>query len=210
VCRANFAVREHPKFLLVRMLDLLKGVTLECAEILARDGRLAAAADVDYLTIEEVRAALRGEGPDLRDAVEARREEHRRDRGLHPPRVMTSDGEIVTGRHARHDLPPGALAGSAASPGTVEGTARVVLDPATAVLQAGEILVAPFTDPGWTPLFINARGLVMEVGGLMTHGSVVAREYGIPAVVCVPDATKKIETGRRIRVNGDEGFVELL
>jgi pyruvate,water dikinase len=210
VCRANLAIREHPKFLLIRMLDLFKGVTLECAGILVREGRLAAVADVDYLSIEEVRDALRGGGPDLRDLVKARREEHERDRGLHPPRVMTSDGEIVTRKHARHDLPPGALAGSPASPGIVEGTARVVLDPATAILNAGEILVAPFTDPGWTPLFINARGLVMEVGGLMTHGSVVAREYGIPAVVCVPDATKKIETGRRIRVNGDEGFVEIL
>jgi pyruvate,water dikinase len=123
---------------------------------------------------------------------------------------MTSEGEIVTRRHAGRGLPQGALAGSPASPGVVEGTARVVLDPATAILQAGEILVAPFTDPGWTPLFINARGLVMEVGGLMTHGSVVAREYGIPAVVNVPDATKKIESGKRIRVNGDEGFVEIL
>jgi pyruvate,water dikinase len=109
----------------------------------------------------------------------------------------------------REGRPPGALAGTAASPGIVEGTARVVLDPQHAILQAGEILVAPFTDPGWTPLFINAKGLVMEVGGLMTHGSVVAREYGIPAVVCVPDATRLIRTGQRIRVNGDQGFVEI-
>jgi len=71
-------------------------------------------------------------------------------------------------------------------------------------------LIAPFTDPGWTPLFINAAGLVMEVGGLMTHGSVVAREYGIPAVVCVPDATKRIRTGQRIRVDGDLGYVQIL
>jgi pyruvate,water dikinase len=91
-----------------------------------------------------------------------------------------------------------------------EGKAKVVLDPSTAILEAGEVLVAPFTDPGWTPLFINAKGLVMEVGGLMTHGSVVAREYGIPAVVCVPDATTTIWTGQLIRVNGDEGFVEIL
>jgi pyruvate,water dikinase len=210
VCRANLAIREHPKFLLIRMLDQLRGVTLECAGILVREGRLAAAADVDYLTIEELREALRGSGADLRGAVAERREAHVQDRGRTPPRVMTSEGEIVTRKHARDGLPPGALAGSPASPGVVEGTARVVLDPATAVLKAGEILVAPFTDPGWTPLFINARGLVMEVGGLMTHGSVVAREYGIPAVVNVPEATKKIESGRRIRVNGDEGFVEIL
>ncbi len=210
VCRANLAIREHPKFLLVRILDLFKGVTLESAGLLVREGRLVGAGDADYLTIEELRDALRGEGPDLRPIVADRRDEHGRDRGRTPPRVMTSEGEVVTRKHARTDLPPGALAGSPASPGVVEGVARVVLDPGTAILQAGEILVAPFTDPGWTPLFINARGLVMEVGGLMTHGSVVAREYGIPAVVCVPDATKTIATGRRIRVNGDEGYVELL
>jgi pyruvate,water dikinase len=102
------------------------------------------------------------------------------------------------------------LAGSAVSAGVVEGIARVVLDPTKETLQPGEILVAPFTDPGWTPLFINAAGLVMEVGGLMTHGSVIAREYGIPAVVAVPEATKQIQTGQCLRVNGDGGWVEIL
>ena len=92
----------------------------------------------------------------------------------------------------------------------VEGVARVVLDPAKEVLEAGEILVAPFTDPGWTPLFVHARGLVMEVGGLMTHGSVVAREYGLPAVVGVDGATRRIRTGQRLRVDGDRGRVVLL
>jgi rifampicin phosphotransferase len=92
----------------------------------------------------------------------------------------------------------------------VEGRARVVLDPAREVLHAGEILVAPHTDPGWTPLFVHASGLVTEVGGLMTHGSVVAREYGIPAVVSVAGATRRIHSGQRIRVDGTRGFVELL
>ncbi len=110
----------------------------------------------------------------------------------------------------RDGLPEGALVGSAASSGTIEGIAKVVLDPTQDVLAKGEILIAPFTDPGWTPLFINAAALVMEVGGLMTHGSVVAREYGIPAVVGVPDATRQIKTGQRVRVHGDDGFVEIL
>ncbi|GAC1358263.1 MAG: hypothetical protein NVSMB42_17390 [Herpetosiphon sp.] len=100
--------------------------------------------------------------------------------------------------------------GSAVSAGVVEGIARVVLDPHTQRLNEGEILVAPFTDPGWTPLFLNAAGLVMEVGGLLTHGSVVAREYGLPAVGGVQGATTRIRSGQRIRVNGDEGYVELL
>ncbi len=214
VCRANLAVREHPKFLLVQWLALMKDVTLECAGELVRGRRLAAVDDVFFLTIPEVADALRGGGSagdrPLDALVAARREEHRHNQKLNPPRVMTSEGEIVTKRHAGNDLPDKALAGTAASPGIAEGIAKVVLDPSTAILEAGEILVAPFTDPGWTPLFINARGLVMEVGGLMTHGSVVAREYGIPAVVSVPDATRLIQTGQRIRVNGDDGFVEIL
>jgi pyruvate,water dikinase len=131
-------------------------------------------------------------------------------RKLTPPRIITSDGEIPTAQHNRDDIPAGALAGSPVSAGVVEGIARVVLDPTKETLNPGEILVAPFTDPGWTPLFINAAGLVMEVGGLMTHGSVVAREYGIPAVVAVPEATKLIQTGQCVRVHGDGGYVEIL
>ena len=129
---------------------------------------------------------------------------------MSPPRAITSQGEVLTRAHKARNAPEGSLVGSPASPGVIEGRAKVVLDPTHAIVEAGEILIAPFTDPGWTPLFMNAKGLVMEVGGLMTHGSVVAREYGIPAVVCVPDATKRIQTGQRIRVNGDEGWVQVL
>ena len=100
--------------------------------------------------------------------------------------------------------------GSPVSPGVVEGTAHVILDPASEALQPGEILVCPATDPAWTPLFLVAGGLVMEVGGLMTHGSIVAREYGIPAVVGVNDATTLIKTGQKIRVDGEKGVVAIL
>jgi pyruvate,water dikinase len=210
VCRQNIAVREHPKFLLIKTLGLMRTVTLDCGEMLQRGGRLDAKEDVFFLTVEELRDALKTGSADLKARVRARKEELDHFRGLTPPRVMTNEGEIVTRKHSRENLPANAIQGSAASPGIVEGRAKVVLDPTHAVLLAGEILVAPFTDPGWTPLFINAKGLVMEVGGLMTHGSVVAREYGIPAVVCVPDATNKIKTGQQVRVNGDEGFVEIL
>ena len=106
--------------------------------------------------------------------------------------------------------PQGALLGSPVSAGVYEGVAHVVLDPGRESLKPGEILVAPFTDPGWTPLFVNAGALVTEVGGLMTHGSVVAREYGIPAVVGLADATRTIKTGDRLRINGDLGFVQIL
>jgi rifampicin phosphotransferase len=79
-----------------------------------------------------------------------------------------------------------------------------------AAIEDGDILVTAFTDPSWTPLFVSVKGLVTEVGGLMTHGAVIAREYGLPAVVSVEHATKLIKDGQRIRVNGTEGDVEVL
>ena len=108
------------------------------------------------------------------------------------------------------DAPPGALLGNPVSPGVIEGVVRVILDPATETLGPGEILVAPFTDPGWTPLFINAGALVMEIGGALAHGSVVAREYGIPAVVGVYQATSRLRTGDRIRMDGSSGLIEVI
>ena len=107
-------------------------------------------------------------------------------------------------------VPPGALVGLPVSAGTVEGRARVLLDLADAELEPGDILVTTFTDPSWTPLFVAIRGLVTEVGGLMTHGAVIAREYGLPAVVGVEHATRRIRDGQRIRVSGTDGHVELL
>jgi pyruvate,water dikinase len=165
--------------------------------------------DVYFLGLPEV-IRLLAAGGDVKELVASRRAEYEHYRQLTPPRVLTSDGEQVVGQREGGALPAGALAGSAASAGVAEGLARVVLDPRTATLEKGEILVAPGTDPGWTPLFLNAAGLVTEVGGLMTHGSVVAREYGIPAVVGVPDATRAIRTGQRVRVHGDLGYVEVL
>lgn len=131
------------------------------------------------------------------------------DEKLTPPRAITSEGEIITAKPGAH-VPPGALAGSPVSAGTVEGRARVILKLEEAKMDKGDILVATYTDPGWTPLFPLAAGLVTEVGGLMTHGAVVAREYGIPAVVGVDNATRKIQDGQKIRVDGTQGFVEIL
>jgi rifampicin phosphotransferase len=124
--------------------------------------------------------------------------------------VLTSDGEALTGHHHRHELSPAAIPGVAVSAGIVEGRARVVLDMADAEIDPGDILVTVHTDPSWSPLFVSASGLVTEVGGIMTHGAVVAREYGLPAVVGVEGATQRIPDGARIRLNGTDGFVELL
>jgi pyruvate,water dikinase len=210
VSRAGMGLREHPKFLLVRVLDLVRDSVREAGALLVQRGALTTVDDVYLFRFEELISALEAsQAPDLRPLAEERRAQLRRDAKRSPPFVMASDGEIPS-LAARVDLPPGALPGTAASAGVVEGVARVVLDPAREVLHAGEILVAPHTDPGWTPLFVHAAGLVTEVGGLMTHGSVVAREYGIPAVVSVVGATQRIRTGQRIRVDGTRGFVELL
>ncbi|MEZ4710278.1 MAG: phosphoenolpyruvate synthase [Caldilineaceae bacterium] len=210
VLRNLMAVREHPKFLLIQVLGEVRIAILEAGAILQKQQRLAQIEDVWFLDLNELIDVLHDPSDDPRPRVAQRQADHARFWSMKPPRVMTSDGEIITVTISRDDLPEGALAGNPVSAGVVEGVAHVVTDPHTQVLSPGEILVAPFTDPGWTPLFINAAGLVMEVGGMMTHGSVVAREYGIPAVVGVLDATRRIETGQRIRVHGDQGYVEIL
>ncbi|WP_443613703.1 PEP-utilizing enzyme [Acididesulfobacillus acetoxydans] len=143
------------------------------------------------------------------DLISRRQEKFRHDGRLTPPRAMTSEGEIITAKQGRR-VPAGALAGSPVSIGIVEGRARVVLRLDNANLEKGDILVAPYTDPAWTSLFPLLAGLVTEVGGLMTHGAVVAREYGIPAVVGVDDATRKIKDGQTIRVDGTHGIITII
>ncbi len=210
VLRHFSAMREHHKFLIIQLGALLKAAVLEVAEQLVAQKRLDRVEDIWFLTIPELLDALANPRQPLRERVHDRSMALQRFGKLRPPRVMTSAGEIPVVRHRQIDAPAGVLLGSPVSAGVVEGIARVVRDPQTEKLNPGEILVAPFTDPGWTPLFINAAGLVMEVGGLMTHGSVVAREYGVPAVVGVLDATALIQTGQRVRVHGDAGYVEII
>jgi phosphohistidine swiveling domain-containing protein len=202
--------REHPKFYLIKLLGVVKEVLVAQAEVLVGDGRLDHPDDIWHLDLAELIDLVAEPEREIRPLIARRQAEFARTRKLIPPRVITSDGELFNVPPRRSGLPEGALVGIAASSGTVEGVAKVVLDPTKDILAKGEILIAPFTDPGWTPLFINAAALVMEVGGLMTHGSVVAREYGIPAVVGVPGATAQIKTGQRVRVHGDAGFVEIL
>src|SRR5690606_5407639 len=210
VGRTGMGMREHPRFLLVRMFDVVREQVRAAGCELVERGSLEHVDVVFLFRFEELVAALEADGaPDLRAEARARRAELERDRQRTPPLAMTSEGEIPA-PEARTDVPAGALSGTAASAGVVEGRARVVLDPAQEVLLDGEILVAPHTDPGWTPLFVHAAALVTEVGGLITHGSVVAREYGIPAVVSVARATTRIRTGQRLRVDGTRGIIEVL
>ena len=202
-------LREHPKFALINQLDVLRQQVLAAGAALVERGALDVVDDAWFLSIGDLAAAVEGTGEGLKPLIAERRRVQERYAAMSAPVVMTTAGEnpqVVLDV----DAPEGALVGASASAGVIEGVARVVTDPTSEVLHAGEILVAPFTDPGWTPLFINAAALVMEVGGLMTHGSVIAREYGIPAVVCVEDATTRIHTGDRLLVQGDEGWVQIV
>src|SRR6185312_1393857 len=165
--------------------------------------------DVYYLTFEEFREAVRTNQLDYQ-LIGKRKEEHKLFEKLNPPRVITSDGEIISGKYQPENLPVGAIAGLAVSSGIIEGRARVILNMEDASLEDGDILVTTFTDPSWTPLFVSIKGLVTGVGGMMTHGAVIAREYGLPAVVGVENAVKLIKDRQRIRVNGTDGYVEIL
>jgi rifampicin phosphotransferase len=199
-------LRESPKFLLVLALGVMREQLKEVGRELATADRIDQIDDVFFLDLGDARRGLAGE--DLRALVAERREEYAQElKRRHIPRLLLSDGTEPEALAIEADRADGALAGSPASTGTVTGRARVVLDPVGAHLEPGEILVAPSTDPGWTPMFLTAGGLVMEMGGSNSHGAVVAREYGIPAVVGVPEATHKIETGQLITVDGATGLV---
>jgi pyruvate,water dikinase len=206
--RQLIGLREYPKFLLIMAFATMREHLKEVGRELTVTNVIDQVDDVFFLDLSDARRGLAGEN--LRAIVVERREAYEQElKRRHIPRLLLSDGtepEAVAVAATRAD---GALAGSPASAGTVTGRARVVLDPVGAYLEPGEILVAPSTDPGWTPLFLTAGGLVMEMGGSNSHGAVVAREYGIPAVVGVPEATYKIETGQLITVDGAAGLVSV-
>ncbi|WP_238010531.1 rifamycin-inactivating phosphotransferase [Dactylosporangium sp. AC04546] len=207
--RTFIGYREYPKYGMVSRYFVYKRALLEEAGRLVRDGVLREREDIFYLTFQELHDVVRTNRVDDQ-LIGRRKDAFRSYQALTPPRVLTSDGEAITGAYRRDDLPAGALVGLPVSAGTVEGRARVILDMARADLEPGDILVTTHTDPSWTPLFVAVAGLVTEVGGLMTHGAVIAREYGLPAVVGVVDATRLIPDGQRIRVHGTDGYVELL
>lgn len=206
----NFAgYREYPKYGMISRYFVYKQALLKEAEQLVKAGIIHEKEDIFFLDFEELREVVISQKLEY-DIIENRKNEFRHFEKLTPPRVITSDGEIISGTYNREDLPAGAMAGLAVSSGAVEGRARVILNMENADLQEDDILVTSFTDPSWTPLFVSIKGLVTEVGGLMTHGAVIAREYGLPAVVGVENATRLIKDGQRIRVNGTDGYVEIL
>ncbi len=201
--------REYPKYGMVSRYFVYKQALMKEAEQLVQEDVIHEKEDIYYLTFEELRKVVRTRKLDYQ-VINKGKEEYKLYEKLTPPRVITSDGEIITGEYKRENLPAGAIAGLSVSSGVIEGRARVILNMEDADLEEGDILVTSFTDPSWTPLFVSIKGLVTEVGGLMTHGAVIAREYGLPAVVGVENATKLIKDGQRIRVHGTEGYVEIL
>jgi pyruvate,water dikinase len=207
--RTFIGYREYPKYGMVSRYFVYKRALLEEAERLVLADVLREVQDIFYLTFAELHDVVRTNRVDDQ-LIGRRKDEFRSYQGLRTPRVLTSDGEALTGAYRRDDAPAGALIGLPVSAGTVEGRARVILDMARAEIEPGDILVTAHTDPSWTPLFVAIAGLVTEVGGLMTHGAVIAREYGLPAVVGVVDATRLIVDGQRIRVHGTDGYVEIL
>ncbi|MEL7565635.1 MAG: phosphoenolpyruvate synthase [Dehalobacterium sp.] len=201
--------REYPKYGMINRYFVYKQALLKEAERLVQVGVIHEKEDIYYLTFEELCEVLRTNKLDYQ-IVSIRKDEYKLYEKLTPPRVITSDGEIIAGEYKRENLPAEAIVGLPVSFGVIEGRARVILNMEEADLEDGDILVTSFTDPSWTPLFVSIKGLVTEVGGLMTHGAVIAREYGLPAVVGVENATKLIKDGQRIRVHGTEGYVEIL
>ncbi|MEE3952025.1 phosphoenolpyruvate synthase [Peribacillus frigoritolerans] len=201
--------REYPKYGMVNRYFVYKQALLKEAEQLVQANVIHEKEDIYYLTFEELHEVVRRNKLDYQ-IISKRKDEYKLYEKLTPPRVITSDGEIIVGEYKRGNLMAEAIVGLPVSSGVIEGRARVILNMEDADLEDGDILVTTFTDPSWTPLFVSIKGLVTEVGGLMTHGAVIAREYGLPAVVGVVNATKLIKDGQRIRVNGTEGYIEIL
>ena len=206
--RGYILTREYPKQGAAYLFTAWREVLREAGEELVSTGNLRNVEDVWFLRRDELLMALAGEPIEV--DITARRAEFERHASMSAPPVVTSEGEVPSSQVKQADLPERALVGTGVSGGVVEGVAHVVSDPTKETIEKGEILVAPSSDPGWTPLFLNTAGMVVEVGGRMSHGALVAREYGIPAVVSVFEATQRIETGQRIRIDGTQGIVEIL
>lgn len=201
--------REYPKYGMISRYFVYKQALLKEAEQLVKNNVINEKEDIYYLTFEELQEVVKTQHLD-KQIIDKRKEEYKFYEKLTPPRVITSDGEIITAKYKRENIPKNALIGQAVSSGIIEGRARVILNMEDTNLGDEDILVTSFTDPSWTPLFVSIKGLVTEVGGIMTHGAVIAREYGLPAVVDIENATKLIKDGQMIRVNGTEGYVEIL
>jgi len=205
--RNYIGYREYPKFSYMKRYYIYKEAMLKEAKKLIQKGYINELEDIYYLYFDELRSIVNGKEFD-NSIISKRKKDYEKFKKLTPPRVMTSDGEIITSEYETINLPENALPGLPVSAGVVEGRARIVKSLKDSFLSEDDILITEFTDPSWTPAFVSIKGLITEVGGLTTHGAVIAREYGLPVVVSVRDATKLIKDGQLIRLNGNEGYIE--
>ncbi|MFZ7102436.1 MAG: phosphoenolpyruvate synthase [Peptococcaceae bacterium] len=208
IYRKFVGVREYTKYFWMCHYDVYKQAIMREVHRLVDHGVLNEASDAYYLSLGELMEAIKNGKADA-SIIGERRKSYLSYQALTPPRIIFSDGEVPPVSYSAN-IPRGALAGLAVSSGIVEGRARVVESLTEAHIEKGDILVTIFTDPSWTPVFVSLAGLVTEVGGMMSHGAVITREYGMPAVVGVVGATKRIKDGQRIRLNGTEGYIEVL
>jgi len=204
-------LRETPKFHIIQMMGIIRQGLLASGQVLTKQGIIEQADDLFYLYLDELQLFAEGDRRNWKEIISQRRENYQRELNrAQVPRLILSDGRTFYEGLTVDGEEKGRLVGSPVSPGVIEGKVRVVLDPLNAGLQHGEIMVCRGTDPAWTPLFMTAGGLIMEVGGMMTHGAIVAREYGIPAVVGLDQATSVLHTGQHIQLNGTSGDVLLI
>lgn len=207
--------RESPKYLIITLFEFFRKLILRTGEKFQKQGLINSVEDVFFLKLEELCDYEEGKTAVFDQLVKKRREEDLSGRGKQFPRIIFGPECIMrtvskTTLMEMENLPSNMLKGMPTSGGVIEGRAVVATDPDTTVLNKGDILVAKATDPGWTPLFVPAGGVVIEIGGPLTHGSVVAREMGIPCVVNVIDLTKKVKTGMRLRIDGNKGLIEIM
>ena len=209
--RLLMSARESPKFFAIRTMGIARKALLEVGEEFAQAGAIERADDLVFLKLEELEALAKNESHDWKALIAERRATYERElRRRQVPRILVSDGRAFYEGLGSETDSDDVITGSPVSPGVAEGNVHIIFDPSGAQLAPGEILVCPGTDPAWTPLFMAAGGLITEVGGMMTHGSVVAREYGIPAVVGVHQATTRLKNGQRIRIDGTAGKIVVL
>ena len=206
-------MRENSRFYWVMAAHVVRKKILRLEEELIDEGRLKCKDDIFYLEWNEVEQLRDGRLAwiDVEDRIGERRREFVRLSKLTPPRTIGIDRTAASVTSSLDEAEGTVLRGQSASAGQCEGVARLILDPAVdSTLEPGEILVAPFTDPAWTPLFLTAGAAVVEVGSFLSHAGTVAREYGLPCVVDVTDCTTRIATGDRVFVDGDNGLVRVV
>jgi phosphohistidine swiveling domain-containing protein len=201
--------RDTMHFELTRVFPPFRRMMLELGRRLTKHGLIAQPEDVFFLTLDEATEVARSPRP-MRDLVAARRAEHEANMGRAWPDIIRGGDELLAEGREAAEVSEGKVGGLGASPGVATGVARLIQGPDEfAKLKKGDILVAPLTNPVWTPLFAIAGGVVTEVGGMLSHGAIVAREYGIPAVMGIPGATQLITEGTTITVDGNRGTVSL-